>query len=84
MWAYQLLTQWLDPADDATMRTWTRDLNARLQRRAEATSFPNFVSDVASGALRSAYAPETLRRLQDAKRAYDPDNVFKHNHRLLD
>ncbi len=83
-WAYQLLTQWTDPAEDARCRAWTKDLNAGLQRRAEAPSFPNFVTDRDAGVLRSAYEPETLERLQAAKRAWDPDNVFCHNHRLLD
>jgi hypothetical protein len=82
-WAYQLLTQWRDPADDARQRAWTKDLQAALQRNADAPSFPNFVSDVDGSVLVSAYAPETLSRLQEAKRAWDPDNVFCHNHRLL-
>ncbi|WP_372789379.1 FAD-binding oxidoreductase [Paraconexibacter sp.] len=83
-WAYQLLTQWTDPAEDARCRAWTKELNAGLQRQAEAPSFPNFVSDTEAVVLRSAYEPATLERLQAAKRAWDPDNVFCHNHRLLD
>ena len=83
-WAYQVLSQWTDPADDEANRVWTRALQAALQRRADAASFPNFVSDTTPGVLRTAYAPATLERLQDAKRTWDPENVFCHNHRLLD
>jgi len=83
-WAYQLLTQWTDPADDAANRAWTKELHAGLQRHAEAPAFPNFVSDTTPGVLISAYPPATLARLQEAKRAWDPGNVFCHNHRLLD
>ena len=63
---------------------WTKDLHTALQRRGEETSFPNFVTDVQPGALTRAYPPDTLARLQDAKRNWDPDNVFEFNHRLLD
>ena len=83
-WAYQVLSQWSDAADDAANRAWTKELQTALQRRADAPSFPNFVSDTAPSVLRTAYAPATLERLQAAKRTWDPDNVFCHNHRLLD
>ncbi len=82
-WAYQLLSQWLEPADDEAQRGWTKDLHASLQRKGEATSFPNFVADAVPGALASAYPPETLARLQEAKRTWDPDNVFCFNHSLF-
>jgi FAD/FMN-containing dehydrogenase len=82
-WAYQLLSQWIDPGEDAANRAFTKELQAKLQRRGEATSFPNFIADTTPGALANAYPPATLERLRDAKRAWDPDNVFCHNHGLL-
>ena len=48
-WAYQVLSQWTDAADDEANRTWTKELQAALQRHAEAASFPNFVSDTDTG-----------------------------------
>src|SRR5882757_10684793 len=62
---------------------WTRTLNARLQRHGEPSSFPNFVADIAPGALRHAYPTATLERLQAAKIAWDPTNVFCNNHSLF-
>ena len=82
-WGYQLLSQWTDPADDAEHRAWTKELHRELQRSGEATSFPNFVADAVPGALSNAYPPRTLERLQDAKRTWDPDNVFCFNHALF-
>lgn len=80
-WAYQILNKWPSPDDDATCVAWSKELNARLQRHGQLPSFPNFVAD--PDALRSAYPPQTLERLQAAKRAWDPDNVFCHTHKLL-
>jgi FAD/FMN-containing dehydrogenase len=82
-WAYQLLCNWQDSADDAGNRQWTRDLNERLQQTAEATSFPNFVVETTPEAMKEAYEPTTLDRLREAKRKWDPDNVFKQNHGVL-
>jgi hypothetical protein len=82
-WAYQLLSVWDDAGADDQHRAWTRSVDAQLQRQGEPSSFPNFVSDVDSGALRRAYPPVTLQQLQAAKRTWDPDNVFSSNHALF-
>jgi len=82
-WAYQLLSVWGNSSEDDAHRGWTRTLNARLQRHGQPSSFPNFVADIAPGALRHAYPTATLERLQAAKIAWDPTNVFCNNHSLF-
>jgi len=44
----------------------------------------NFMAaeDLDPEAVRAAYSPETFRRLQDAKKAYDPANLFRLNHNI--
>ena len=49
-WAYQLLSQWVEAGEDDTHRRWTRELNARLQRHGQPSSFPDFVADTTPGA----------------------------------
>jgi FAD/FMN-containing dehydrogenase len=82
-WAYQLLAVWADSSEDDEHRAWTRLVDARLQQQGEPASFPNFVADLEPGVMRRAYPAATLERLQAAKRAWDPTNVFSSNHSLL-
>jgi FAD/FMN-containing dehydrogenase len=39
----------------------------------------NFLGSVGEAALNAAYPPATLARLADAKRRYDPGNLFRSN-----
>ncbi|HEV2784095.1 MAG TPA: FAD-binding oxidoreductase [Actinophytocola sp.] len=48
-----------------------------IGRRGNGGSFLNFLHDPA--AVRTAFTPESFRRLRAVKRAYDPDNVFHVN-----
>jgi FAD/FMN-containing dehydrogenase len=53
---------------------------APLAAHATGASFLNFLHDPSRTA--TAYTPENLRRLREAKRAYDPQNVFHRNHNI--
>jgi FAD/FMN-containing dehydrogenase len=56
------------------------EASAPLAPHATGGSFLNFLHDPAR--TQTAYTPENYRRLQDVKRAYDPDNVFSHGHAI--
>jgi FAD/FMN-containing dehydrogenase len=45
--------------------------------------YVNFLSETGSDALDRAYGTRSLRRLQEVKRTYDPDNVFHINQNIL-
>jgi FAD/FMN-containing dehydrogenase len=71
---------WRDAGDDARGVAWVRDAWGAIAAYGNGTSYLNFAGradagetvDVASG------AGPNLRRLAEVKRAYDPDNLFRH------
>ena len=81
-WAYQLLTTWADRGDDAPNIAWTRAAAAELSDHGRPAPWPNFVVDSDPRRLTVPYAPETLHRLRQAKRTWDPDNLFRSNHNI--
>ncbi len=81
-WAFQVLSQWTDPERDAENLAWTRAAKQRLAGFAQAAGFSNFVADDGPASVRVAYGDDTLRRLVAVKRAWDPENVFRHNHNI--
>jgi hypothetical protein len=82
-WAYQLLTTWPDARDDAPNVAWTRAAAAELADHARCAPYPNFVSDDDRRRLAVPYAPQTLARLREVKRMWDPENVFRSCHNIV-
>ena len=81
-WAFQLLTLWPDPADDAGNIAWTRAAVAELSDHGRPAPWPNFVTETDGRRLAVPYDPATLERLQTVKRAWDPGNLFRANHNI--
>jgi hypothetical protein len=81
-WGYQLLTGWPDARDDAPNIAWTRAAAAEMADHAFCAPWPNFVCDDDRRRLAVPYAPATLARLREVKRAWDPDNVFRSCHNV--
>lgn len=82
-WAYQLLSAWPDAEQDASNIAWARAAAAELAAHTRPSSWPNYVADRGrAGALAVPYAPDTLARLREVKRAWDPDNLFRANHNV--
>jgi FAD/FMN-containing dehydrogenase len=52
-----------------------------MERWATGTTYINFngVEDSSVEAVRRAYSPEDLARLQQVKAVYDPDNLYRIN-----
>jgi FAD binding domain/Berberine and berberine like len=81
-WAFQLLSQWLEPADDAANRGWVTETMTALEPWARPAGFPNFVADGGDAAVVVAYGAERHERLAEVKRRWDPQNVFRLNHNI--
>ncbi|HZE06389.1 MAG TPA: FAD-binding oxidoreductase [Solirubrobacteraceae bacterium] len=76
-------TVWLDPADTEANVAWTRETFEAVGPFRSAGRWLNYYSDdEPADALESAYG-RNGRRLAEAKRRYDPDNVFHCNHNIL-
>jgi FAD/FMN-containing dehydrogenase len=75
-----VLSQWMSPADDAAGTKWSRDAYAAIRSFGGPSRYLNYFDqdDTGDQALTAAYGPN-LRRLQQIKAKYDPENVFHLN-----
>ena len=73
---------WVDPADDERGIEWTRGLFDAVTPHATGTAYVNFLSDEGADRVRDAYPPAVWSRLVEAKRRYDPENVFRLNQNI--
>jgi FAD/FMN-containing dehydrogenase len=81
---YNLLlpTEWMDPADTTRCVAWTKDTYAAVSEHLAGRRWLNYLGDdQMEDAIRAAYGPN-YDRLVQAKRRYDPDNVFHLNHNI--
>jgi FAD/FMN-containing dehydrogenase len=70
-----------DPArHDSPIDNAVTDLATRLRPHATGGSFLNFLTDPARTA--TAFTETNYRRLREAKKTWDPDNVFHLNHNI--
>jgi catechol 2,3 dioxygenase len=81
-WLVNMPAQWSDPADSHAEIAWARSTYARLQPFLSEGAYSNFMEGDESDVAGTAYG-ETLARLAQVKRAYDPDNVFRLNQNVL-
>ena len=72
-----MISEWMDPADDAKNMAWCKGLWTATQKFAAPISYLNYLA-ADDTALSEAYGPN-LERLRKLKKQYDPDNVFKQN-----
>ena len=74
---------WADPADDERVIGWTRDSRAAVRPWATGAVYLNFIGDEGADRVRAGLGREgNYARLAEVKRAWDPDNVFRHNHNI--
>ena len=75
-----VVSQWMEPADDAANIAWARNSYVAIQPFVGARRYVNYLDqdDTGDPALTEAYGPN-LRRLQSIKAKYDADNVFHLN-----
>lgn len=84
---YQVVinTQWDDPADDGRVRSWARDLHARVEPFGKHGAFLNFVDvdgEDRQQRIRAGFG-QHWDRLVGIKRRYDPENVFHRNNTIV-
>ena len=81
-WNLLLPSVWMDPAATDENIAWTRETHRALAPHLDEGRWLNYLGDdQGDDAVRAAYGPN-YARLLDAKRRYDPENVFHHNHNI--
>jgi catechol 2,3 dioxygenase len=80
-WLINVPGQWSDPADSDAEIAWVRSTYARLRPFLSGGAYSNFMEDDESDAAGTAYG-DTLARLAQIKRTYDPENVFRLNQNI--
>ncbi len=82
--AYDLLIVgiWEHAADDERGIRWVRELWNAMQPVASSGVYVNYLGDEGAARVRAAYTPEIEVRLREAKRRFDPENVFRLNQNI--
>jgi FAD/FMN-containing dehydrogenase len=73
---------WPDEADDEQNTAWVRGYYDAIAPYSEEGGYINFMADDDQERIRSNYRGN-FERLQDIKRRYDPDNLFRHNQNIM-
>ena len=74
---------WSNPGDDDANISWVRDVWQDMQRHSTGRMYLNFPGlGEGDNLVRDAYGAETYARLQEIKRTYDPDNLFRMNQNI--
>jgi FAD/FMN-containing dehydrogenase len=77
-----VISLWLDADEDRTPHEeWTAGLWDAIKHETTGV-YVNFLGDEGADRIRQAYPAETMRRLVEVKRAYDPANVFRFNQNI--
>jgi FAD/FMN-containing dehydrogenase len=75
-WAWHLLAQWTDAADDETNMAWTRELAGELTPYSSGGIYVTYTSEEDEERVRDAYQSH-YDRLVQVKDRYDPGNMFR-------
>ena len=82
-WNLLIASVWTDPSSSDANVAWTKDTYAALAEHFAGRRWLNYLADDdGNDAVRAAYGPN-YDRLIEAKRRYDPENVFHHNHNIV-
>lgn len=81
-WAVHPFATWEDPADDARVVQWVRDVRADARPWSTDAVYLNFIGSEGEQRVVAGFGAENHRRLTAVKAAYDPDNVFRFNHNI--
>ena len=81
LYAMNVHTRWLDPAEDATCLAWAREFFKAAAPHASGGVYINFLNEDEADRIAAAYGPN-YRRLKEVKAKYDPDNLFRSNQNI--
>jgi FAD/FMN-containing dehydrogenase len=73
-----IATGWVDPCESETRIAWARETWSAVQPSAKPSAYVNYLDDDDDHRTEAVYGAN-FRRLVETKRAYDPENVFRHN-----
>jgi FAD/FMN-containing dehydrogenase len=74
---------WSKPADDDANIGWVRSMWTDMQRHSTGRMYLNFPGLGEGDTLvRDAFGADTYKRLQQVKRRYDPENLFRLNQNI--
>ena len=76
-----ILGNTMDPREDETTTSWVRETFEQLQPHCTG-AYVNFLDADDAARVSSAYSSAAWLRLQDVKRQWDPDNLFRLNHNI--
>ncbi len=78
-----IIGYWPDPQNDPTPhRAWVESVFEAATPFATGGVYVNGLEDEGPERVRAAYGDATFARLRRVKRAWDPDNVFRHNQNI--
>jgi FAD/FMN-containing dehydrogenase len=81
LYAMNVHTRWMDPAEDATCLAWAREFFNAAAPHAAGGVYINFLNEDEVDRIAEAYGPN-YRRLKEIKAKYDPDNLFRSNQNI--
>ena len=80
-WDSDIISQWIDAADDEKNINWTRNFWKAIEPFSEGV-YVNHLDADDNSRIRNAYG-ENYSRLQEVKSKYDPENFFRLNNNIL-
>jgi FAD/FMN-containing dehydrogenase len=80
--AMVVVSAWDNPADDDANVHWVRDYSAAMAPYSEAGGYINFMDSDDTNRVQANYG-NNYARLVEAKRKYDPGNLFKVNQNIV-
>ena len=81
-YAYNVVSIWTDPSEDALQIGANADLAAALQPFSTGGVYVNFLGDEGSARVRAAYGQAKYERLARLKKRFDPENLFRLNQNI--
>ena len=79
-WDSDIISQWLDAADDEKNITWTRNFRKEIEPLTNGV-YVNHLGSDDDPRVANAYGPN-FERLKTIKKKYDPDNFFRMNNNI--
>lgn len=75
---------WSNAVDDEANINWVRNSWQAMQQFSTGRMYLNFPGlGEGENLVRDAFGTKTYQRLQEVKRKYDPDNIFRMNQNIL-
>ena len=82
-WVLNIQSRWREANEDERHIAWARETFEAMTPFSTGGVYVNFLGrEEGPARLRAAYGPTTYQRLAVAKRAWDPDNVFRLNQNI--